>query len=103
MAGCRDDSIKNCDIAVNRELIVNCTPEKVDIALLEDKALVEIHHEKGEHEFTAGDIYLGKVNKIASSLNAAFVDVGYLKDAFLHYTDLSPQFRTLDKILKSKK
>ena len=86
---------------MNRELIVNCTPEKVDIALLEDKALVEIHHERGEHDFTVGDIYLGKINKIASSLNAAFVDVGYKKDAFLHYTDLSPQFRTLDKIVKT--
>jgi len=86
---------------VNRELIVNCTPEKVDIALLEDKALVEIHNEKGESDFTVGDIYLGKITKLAPSLNAAFVDVGYTKDAFLHYTDLSPQFRTLDKIVKA--
>ncbi|HXH19921.1 MAG TPA: Rne/Rng family ribonuclease, partial [Chitinophagales bacterium] len=86
---------------MNRELIINSTPDKVDIALLEDKALVEIHHEKGDHDFTVGDIYLGKVTKLASSLNAAFVDVGYIKDAFLHYTDLSPQFRTLDKIVKA--
>jgi len=96
----RSNSLKKlCD--VNRELIINCAPEKVDIALLEDKALVEIHHEKGEHEFTVGDIYLGKITKLAPSLNAAFVDVGYSKDAFLHYTDLSPQFRTLNKIVKT--
>lgn len=86
---------------MNRELIVNVTPEKADIALLEDKALVEIHHEKGENDFTPGDIYLGKITKLAPSLNAAFVDVGYTKDAFLHYTDLSPQFRTLNKIVKA--
>ena len=86
---------------MNRELIVNSTPDKVDIALLEDKGLVEIHHEKGEHDFTVGDIHLGKITKLASSLNAAFVDVGYSKDAFLHYTDLSPQFRTLNKIVKA--
>ncbi|GIV34964.1 MAG: ribonuclease G [Chitinophagales bacterium] len=86
---------------MNRELIINVSPEKVDIALLEDKALVELHHEKGESEFSVGDIYLGRINKLAPSLNAAFVDVGYSKDAFLHYTDLSPQFRTLDKIVKA--
>ncbi len=86
---------------MNRELIVNATPEKVDIALLEDKALVEIHHEKGESDFSVGDIYLGKISKLAPSLNAAFVNVGYTKDAFLHYTDLSPQYRTLNKIVKT--
>lgn len=86
---------------MNRELIINASPEKVDIALLEDKALVEIHHEKGADGFTPGDIYLGKITKLAPSLNAAFVDVGYTKDAFLHYTDLSPQFRTLNKIVKA--
>lgn len=86
---------------MNRELIINATPEKVDIALLEDKGLVEIHHEKGEDDFVPGDIYLGKITKLAPSLNAAFVDVGYTKDAFLHYTDLSPQFRTLNKIVKA--
>ncbi len=86
---------------MNRELIINATTEKVDIALMEDKGLVEIHHENGDHEFSVGDIYLGKINKLAPSLNAAFVDVGFSKDAFLHYTDLSPQFKTLSKIVKA--
>src|SRR5690606_34413909 len=45
--------------------------------------------------FAVGDMYLGKVKKLAPSLNAAFVDIGYSKDAFLHYHDLGPQVKSL--------
>ena len=51
-------------------------------------------------QFAVGDIYLGKVKKIMPGLNAAFVNVGYEKDAFLHYLDLSPQFHSLDSYIK---
>ncbi|MGZ5255429.1 MAG: Rne/Rng family ribonuclease, partial [Flavitalea sp.] len=66
-------------------------------ALLEDKKLVELHHEKNDASFAVGDLYLGKVKKLIPGLNAAFVDVGFEKDAFLHYTDLSPYARSLLK------
>lgn len=69
----------------------------VEIALLEDKKLVELHHEKADASFAVGDLYLGKVKKLIPGLNAAFVDVGFEKDAFLHYTDLSPYARSLLK------
>ena len=69
----------------------------VEIALLEDKKLVELHHEKTDASFAVGDLYLGKVKKLIPGLNAAFVDVGFEKDAFLHYTDLSPYARSLLK------
>jgi ribonuclease G len=82
---------------VNRELIVNVTQKGVDIALLEDQELVELHREAGNKQFSAGDMYLGKVSRIVQGLNAAFVDVGYEKDAFLHYTDLSPVIRSAMK------
>jgi ribonuclease G len=82
---------------VNKELIINSTATGVDIALLEDKKLVELHSEKGDARFAVGDLYLGKVKKLIPGLNAAFVDVGYEKDAFLHYTDLSPYARSLLK------
>lgn len=62
---------------------------------------MELSREKNNIQFTVGDIYLGKVKKIMPGLNAAFVDVGYEKDAFLHYLDLGPQFRTLHKYLNS--
>jgi ribonuclease G len=82
---------------VNRELIINATPKGVDIALLEDRELVELHKEAGDKQFTTGDMFLAKVSRIVSGLNACFVDVGYEKDAFLHYTDLSPAIRSVLK------
>ena len=85
---------------MSAELFVDVTPDELTIALLEDKRLVEMRKEKSNIQFQVGDIYLGKVKKIMPGLNAAFVDVGYEKDAFLHYLDLGPQVRTLQKFLK---
>ncbi|RYD54642.1 MAG: Rne/Rng family ribonuclease [Sphingobacteriales bacterium] len=85
---------------MNKELIINAAGDGVEIALLEDKKLVELHYERGQDKFAVGDLYLGKVKKLMPGLNAAFVDVGYEKDAFLHYTDLSPYFRSLLKFTK---
>ncbi|MFT3950194.1 MAG: Rne/Rng family ribonuclease [Agriterribacter sp.] len=82
---------------MNKELIINAVSAGVEIALLEDKKLVELHHEKADASFAVGDLYLGKVKKLIPGLNAAFVDVGFEKDAFLHYTDLSPYARSLLK------
>jgi ribonuclease G len=80
---------------VNKEIIINAAANGVEIALLEDKRLVEFHSEKTDARFAVGDLYLGKVKKLIPGLNAAFVDVGHEKDAFLHYTDLSPYARSL--------
>jgi ribonuclease G len=82
---------------LTKELIINTVPEGTEIALLEDKKLVELHSQKADASFAAGDIYLGKVKKLIPGLNAAFVDIGFEKDAFLHYTDLSPYVRSLLK------
>jgi ribonuclease G len=86
---------------VNFELIINSTPNEVVIALLNDKRLVELHREKNNSRFSVGDIYLGKAKKVMTGLNAAFVDVGYEKDAFLHYLDLGPQAKSLNKYVES--
>ena len=82
---------------MNNELIIDSTPNEVVIALLHDKRLVELHREKNNSEFSVGDIYLGKAKKIMTGLNAVFVDVGYEKDAFLHYLDLGPQINSFIK------
>lgn len=84
----------NC---LTKELIINAASQGVEIALMEDKKLVELHNEKADASFAVGDLYLGKVKKLIPGLNAAFVDVGFEKDAFLHYTDLSPYIRSLLK------
>ena len=82
---------------MNKELIINAAPQGVEIALMENKKLVELHNEKTDARFAVGDLYLGKVKKLIPGLNAAFVDVGFEKDAFLHYTDLSPYARSILK------
>lgn len=82
---------------MNVELVINSTPTEVVIGLLNDKRLIELHKEKNNIKFSVGDIYLGKVKKVMTGLNAAFVDVGYEKDAFLHYLDLGAQANSLFK------
>ena len=76
------------------------------MALLEDQKLVELQRERRDLAFAVGDIYLGRVKKVMPGLNAAFVDVGYKKDAFLHYLDLGmiyqAQQRFLEQIEKTK-
>ena len=91
---------------MSNELIINSTQEGCRIALLKDKSLVEFHQDTDEVQFNVGDIYLGTVSKVIQGLNAAFVDIGYEKDAFLHYLDLGPRFKSLQKftnIAKTRK
>ncbi|MFZ1633150.1 MAG: Rne/Rng family ribonuclease, partial [Chitinophagales bacterium] len=86
---------------MERELIINSTPTGAEIALLEDKQLVEIHRDSQSSRFNVGDLYLGRVKKITPGLNACFVDVGFERDAFLHYSDLNPNFRSIYKYTKA--
>lgn len=81
-------------------MIINSTQNGSRIALLKEKNLTEFHHDNDENKFKVGDIYLGTVKKIVPGLNAAFIDIGYEKDAFLHYLDLGPQIRSLNKYTK---
>ena len=81
--------------AVNRELVISSDVSEVNIVLLEDKQLVELHKEQINSNFSVGDVYYGRVKKILPGLNAAFVDIGNQKDAFLHYLDLGPQINSL--------
>lgn len=81
------------------DMIIDVGSEGERIALLKDKKLVELHQESATNSsFLVGEIYLGKVKKIMPGLNAAFVDVGHEKDAFLHYHDLGPYIKSWHKI-----
>ena len=86
--------------AMKKELIISHQKENTKIALLEDGRLFELHEEEDNSEFSVGDLYLGRVKKLAPNLNAAFVNIGYEKDAFLHYQDLGPDFLSYQKFLK---
>jgi len=81
----------------NKDLVIDAGDSEVSIALLEEKQLIELNKEKRNVKFSVGDIYLGKVKKIMPGLNAAFINVGYERDAFLHYLDLGAQFRSQHK------
>lgn len=84
------------------ELVINSLPNGgVEIALLRDKKLIELHHEKADNSFAVGDVYFGTVNKLMPGLNAAFIDVGHEKDAFLHYLDLGPQVKSQLKHIRT--
>lgn len=87
-------------MASSNELVINSTQNGCRIALLRDKSLIEFHNEENANKFTVGDIYLGTVKKVVPGLNAAFIDIGYEKDAFLHYLDLGPQVSSLNKFTK---
>ena len=79
------------------ELIIRSSSSDIDFALLKNGKLVELHNETLDNNFSVGDIFLSKVKKTLSGLNASFVNVGSEKDAFLHYHDLGPQLSSLKK------
>lgn len=85
---------------MSKELIINSTPKGDRIALLQDKRILEYHLEEAEEHFSVGDLYLGTVRKLVSGLNAAFIDIGYEKDAFLHYLDLGQNINSLNKFTR---
>lgn len=82
------------------EVIIDVQPKEISIALLEDKCLVEYQNEPRSASFSVGNIYVAKVKKLMPGLNACFVDVGFERDAFLHYLDLGSQFSSYEKYLK---
>ena len=82
------------------EVIIDVQQKEISIALLEDKRLVEYQNEPRSASFSVGNIYIAKVKKLMPGLNASFVDVGFERDAFLHYLDLGNQFNSYQKYLK---
>ena len=82
------------------EVIIDVLQKEISIALLEDKNLVEYQNEPRSASFSVGNIYIAKVKKLMPGLNASFVDVGYERDAFLHYLDLGSQFNSYEKYLR---
>ncbi|MCX7551043.1 ribonuclease E/G [Xanthomarina sp. F2636L] len=86
---------------MDKELIIRSGSEHVDFALLKDGKLIELQKDEGSNNFSVGDVFIAKVRKAVPGLNAAFVNVGYEKDAFLHYHDLGPKLPSFLKFTKS--
>ncbi len=85
---------------MNKELIIRSSSNNVDFALLKDGKLIELQKDEDGSNFSVGDVFIAKIRKSVAGLNAAFVNVGYEKDAFLHYHDLGPKLPTLLKFVK---
>lgn len=85
---------------MNYELFIRSSSQEVDFALLKDGKLLELHKEEEDNKFSVGDVFIAKIRKTVPGLNAAFVNVGYEKDAFLHYHDLGPKVTSLLKFVK---
>ncbi|MFD0989418.1 Rne/Rng family ribonuclease [Mariniflexile jejuense] len=86
---------------MDKELIIRSSSEHVDFALLKDGRLIELQKDEDDNNFSVGDVFIAKIRKAVPGLNAAFVNVGYEKDAFLHYHDLGPKLPSLLKFTKS--
>ncbi len=85
---------------MDKELIIRSSSETVDFALLKDGKLIELQKDEDDNNFSVGDVFIAKIRKTVPGLNAAFVNVGYEKDAFLHYHDLGPKLLSLLKFTK---
>ena len=85
------------------ELVVDVRPTEISTALLEDGRLMSLQRESRDASYAVGNLYLAKVKKLMPGLNAAFVNVGHSKDAFLHYLDLGSQFNTFAQFVKTVK
>ena len=85
---------------MNKELIIRSSSNYVDFALLKDGKLIELQKDEDDNKFSVGDVFIAKTRKSVQGLNAAFVNVGYEKDAFLHYHDLGPKLPSLLKFVK---
>ena len=84
-----------------KDLVVDVTPSEVHIALMENHRLIEYSKESSQgHTYSVGDVFLGRVKKIMPALNAAFVDIGDSKEAFIHYLDLGLYFTSFDRFVK---
>ena len=85
---------------MEKDLIIDVSSTEISIALLDNHRLVELNKEQNNGSYSVGDVYLGKVKKIMPALNAAFVDIGDDKDAFIHYLDLGFNFKAFDYFAK---
>lgn len=85
---------------MSSDLVVDVRPTEISTALLEDGRLVSLQKESRDASYAVGNLYIAKVKKLMPGLNAAFVNVGFEKDAFLHYLDLGSQFNTYSAFME---
>src|SRR5574344_2834663 len=85
---------------MEKDLVIDVSPSEINIALMENHRLAELNKEDNAGSISVGDVYLGRVKKIMPALNAAFVDIGDEKEAFIHYLDLGLNYKAFDLFAK---
>ncbi|GAB4376728.1 MAG: ribonuclease G [Calditrichia bacterium] len=80
---------------MKKEIIINSTNEDSRIAILENGKLVEIFVERPDNERMVGDIYKGRVRKVVNGMQAAFINIGFEQDGFLHFSDIGEEVNQL--------
>jgi ribonuclease G len=81
-----------------KEIVINADPHETRVAVLEDRELTEILVERADRPHMVGDIFKGKVNAVLPGMQAAFVDLGLPKTAFLHVSDLAESLKDIDDL-----
>ncbi|MDR2562353.1 MAG: Rne/Rng family ribonuclease [Prevotellaceae bacterium] len=84
---------------MSKELVIDVASSGISIALLDKRRIVELNKDSSNEKFSVADIYIGRVRKIMPALNAAFIDIGHEKDAFIHYLDLGYHFQSLNTFI----
>ncbi|WP_133405678.1 ribonuclease G [Parashewanella tropica] len=82
------------------ELLINVTPSEARVALIEDGSLQEVHIERRTKRGLVGNIYKGKISRVLPGMQAAFVDIGLDKAAFLHASDIVPHTECVAEVEK---
>ena len=80
------------------ELIINVTPQETRVALLEERALSELYIERTKDRGIVGNVYKGKVMKVLPGMQAAFVDIGLERAAFLYVSDVYGKVEDYEEI-----
>ncbi|MBF7073707.1 ribonuclease G [Glaciecola sp. MH2013] len=83
---------------MSAELLINVTPSESRVALIENGILQEIHIERHTKKGLVGNIYRGKVSRVLPGMQAAFVDIGLDKAAFLHASDIAMDDELADEV-----
>lgn len=84
---------------MKKEILINATSDETRIAITEDGRIAELFLETPETERNVGDIYLGKTGKVIPGIRAAFIDLGFPQDAFLHFSDISDSLDEYSSII----
>ncbi len=82
---------------MKKQIVINAATAETRIVLLEDDRVAEVFVERPESERNVGDMYLGKVRKVLNGISAAFVDIGWEQDGFLHFNDVGTLYEIADE------